>query len=291
MLTKGRSGSRPGNSLSYPEYNRNRPVSRLAVHAMSKICQCICGNLDRSLEPGQVYKVYRGNSSGIACRLQPLCACGLHTRNPRETQRCMALEVQIWNLMGGGHFYCRAANWTKLYLTVFCQSVFVRRTMHFCMHQSWRCSAQPLVIAIILVLLDLSYGATIPFRNALFTPLNVTTPDWPLNATSDNYRCSRSSDWVTPKFEASDCEMVIESFMSIEEKRHGHKLYDFTLEGHWPEHPSLVSQTMPREYKSGESFEGRTLLSCEYCGILIANLYPDRVLHFKTGYAGRSSAP
>lgn len=92
--------------------------------------------------------------------------------------------------------------------------------------------------------------ATIPSGNALVIPLNLTSLHPPLNLTAGEYHCTRSADWTTSDFEASDCGSATDLFASLEESHQS--LFEFFTPKAYPDHPSLKSQVTPRKYVYGK---------------------------------------
>lgn len=122
-------------------------------------------------------------------------------------------------------------------------------------------TAHTWLLIVLLSLTGLSTGAAIQSSNWLTKSHNLTSLGLQLNATSGSHYCTRSQDWMTPEFDEDDCQAAINIFRQVEERQHGHGIYEFTLRGTYPDHPQqLETQFMPRKYASSMSKTAKLVL-------------------------------
>lgn len=102
----------------------------------------------------------------------------------------------------------------------------------------------------LLALNTFSNAAALQPISSLAGQVNLTSLTLSLNASSSDYHCTRSRDWIAPAFEPVDCVAAIDSFREYEEKRHRHDEYEFIYQGAKPGRWYLKPQMLPRQYRS-----------------------------------------
>lgn len=105
---------------------------------------------------------------------------------------------------------------------------------------------------LLLFFASLSNGAALQSRNTTTMSHYLHSLHLPFHATPGDHHCTRSDDWSAPNFDPRECEAAIDFFRRYEEELHGHQHYEYVFRGTVPAHPSLVSQMLPRQYKSSQ---------------------------------------